>query len=244
MLYLIDADIFAYRATSAAETEINWYGDIWSLFMDMKDAKSAFQFSIDKIINRLGKGELLFCLSCHEGNFRRDIDPGYKSNRKGTRKPVGYVAFCDWLKEEYRTISKPNLEADDVMGILGSKPENAGKVTIVSDDKDMRTINSRLYRPMADELLDISEQEADRFFLTQALTGDQVDGIPGLKGVGPKTAEKILGNRPSWGAVEQAYIKAGLTRDDALKQARLVRILRWNDYDHKEGRPKLWLPNT
>ena len=41
-----------------------------------------------------------------------------------------------------------------------------------------------------------------------------------------------------------AYIKAGYTRDDALEQARLARILRWTDWDEKKGEPILWTPNT
>ena len=71
---------------------------------------------------------------------------------------------------------------------------------------------------------------------------DPVDGIKGIPGVGDKKAEVILGSRPSWGAVEQAYIKAGMTRDDAIQQARLVRILRWEDWLDKKQEVRLWLP--
>ena len=113
-------------------------------------------------------------------------------------------------------------------------------MTIVSDDKDMKTISGRLYRPMSDELLEISAEDADRYFLTQVLTGDTADGYKGVPGIGPKKAEAILGPRPHWGAVEKAYIDAGLTRDDAIQQARLARILRWSDWH--EGEPMLWTP--
>ena len=60
--------------------------------------------------------------------------------------------------------------------------------------------------------------------------------MKGLPGIGPVKAKAILGPRPSWGAVEKAYIKAGFTRDDAIRQARLVRILRHCDWDQKERR--------
>jgi len=242
MLFLLDTDIFAYQATASAETEINWYGDIWSLYMDMREAKDAFKYAVDKVQNRLGEGDLVCCLSCPDGNFRRQIDPSYKSNRKGTRKPVGYAAFIDWVKDNYTTVQKPFLEADDVMGLLQTRTGNIGHTTIISNDKDMRGVPGRLYRPMSDELMEISTAEADAFFLTQVLTGDQTDGIPGLRGCGPKTAEKILGKRPHWGAVEKAYTDAGHTRDDALTQARLVRILRWSDWSETEERPRLWTP--
>ena len=244
MRLLLDTDILLWQSASSAEKEINWGSDVWSLFTDLKDAKQAFEAVLSKLEERFQPEEIICCLSDPQQNFRRDVDPGYKSNRRGTRKPTGYVALCDWVKDNFITVTKPKLEADDCMGILATKPSNVGQTIIVSSDKDLKSIPGKLYRPMSDEFLDISEAEADRFFLTQALTGDQVDGIAGLKGVGPKTAEKILGNRPTWEAVEQAYIKAGQTKDDALRQARLVRILRWTDWDSEKGEVRLWTPNT
>ena len=240
MLLLLDTDIFAYQATTSAETEIDMGGDIWSLTMDMQQAKDTFEAAVDGIKERLDTNDVLCCMSDHAGNFRKKVWPDYKSNRRKSRKPVGYVAFCDWVRETYSTASRPMLEADDVMGIIGSKPGNEGKVTIVSDDKDMKTIPGRLYRPMSDELLEITAEDADRYFLTQVLTGDTADGYKGVPGIGPKKAEAILGPRPHWGAVEKAYIDAGLTTDDAIQQARLARILRWSDWH--EGEPKLWTP--
>ena len=240
MLLLLDTDIFAYQATTSAETEVDLGGDIWSLTMDMQQAKDTFEATIDGIKARLETNDVLCCMSDHAGNFRKQVWPDYKSNRRKSRKPVGYVAFCDWVRETYSTATRPQLEADDVMGIIASKPGNEGKVTIVSDDKDMKTIPGRLYRPMSDELLEISDADADRYFLTQVLTGDTADGYKGVPGIGPKKAEAILGPRPHWGAVEKAYIDAGLTKDDALQQARLARILRWSDWH--EGEPKLWTP--
>ena len=240
MLLLLDTDIFAYQATTSAETEVDLGGDIWSLTMDMQQAKDTFEATVGGIKDRLKTNDVLCCMSDHAGNFRKQVWPDYKSNRRKSRKPVGYVAFCDWVRETYSTATRPMLEADDVMGIIASKPGNEGKVTIVSDDKDMKTIPGRLYRPMSDELLEISDADADRYFLTQVLTGDTADGYKGVPGIGPKKAETILGPRPHWGAVEKAYIDAGMTKDDALQQARLARILRWSDWH--EGEPKLWTP--
>lgn len=240
---LIDTDILLYKAASAAETEIDWSDDVWTLFTDLDDAKRVFQLQLDRITDKLGVSKFLCCLSDHGNNFRKTlVDPTYKSQRKGTRKPVGYVALCSWVEDTFPSMRKPTLEADDVMGIIATKPDMKGSTIIVSDDKDMRTISGKLYRPMSEEQLDISDADADRFFLTQVLTGDPIDGYAGIKGVGPKTAERILGSRPSWGAVEQAYIQAGMTRDDAIRQARLARILRWSEWNEQEGRVKLWQP--
>lgn len=243
MFLAIDADIFLYKCVTTAETEIDWGSDIWSLWSDLGQAKHLFQKQIDDVTTATGVKDYVCCLSDSEGNFRKEVDPTYKSNRKGTRKPVGYVAMKEWIQQEYRSFTKPMLEADDCLGIIATKPINKDKVIIVSDDKDLKTIPTRLYRPMADEHLTVSEQDADSFFLTQVLTGDVTDGYAGLKGVGIKTAEKILGSRPTWSAVEQAYLKAGLTREDAIQQARLARILRWSDWDEEKGEVKLWTPS-
>ena len=241
----LDTDILLYKAASSAETEINYGDDVWSLYTDLKDAKQAFHFQIDRITEKLNIKDYVCCLSDHKSNFRKDVDNTYKSNRKGTRKPVGYVALCDWVEANFETFRKPSLEADDCLGILATMPQNQGdKCIMVSDDKDLLTVPGKLYRPTKDEFVTTSEAEADKHFLMQVCTGDVTDGYKGIPGIGPKKAEALLGSRPHWGAVEQAFIKAGLTKDDAIQQARLARILRYSDWDEEKGQVKLWLPHS
>ena len=238
---LIDADIYAYRSCSAAEEETDWGNDIWSLSTDLKIAKDIFAHEIDKCIETLGSSDVLLCFTSGT-NFRKTINHTYKSGRKKTRKPVGYVALIDWCKEQYDTFSKPGLEADDCLGILATNPDNVGKCIIVSDDKDLKTIPGKLYRPTQDERLEVSEKDADKWFYTQCLTGDSTDGYPGCPGIGTVKADKLLAGRPAWSVVEQAFIKAGKTKDDALMQARMARILRHTDWDGDKQQPILWSP--
>ena len=240
MFLAVDADIFLYRAASAAETEIDWGEDIWSLWTDLNEAKQAFSEQVAHIGQKLGVDHVVCALSDSEANYRKQLDPSYKSNRKGSRKPVGYAALKDWVGKHYNTIMKPGLEGDDCLGILATRPGN--NCIVVSSDKDLRTIPGQLFNPSTDELMEISVQDADRFFFTQVLTGDPTDGYKGVPGIGPKKAETILGPRPSWGAVEKAYITAGMTKADAITQARLARILRWSDWDAEKGEPILWKP--
>lgn len=114
---------------------------------------------------------------------------------------------------------------------------------------------------------EISVEEADRFHLYQTIVGDQTDGYPGLPGAGPVAAEPLLagigwesydhalksGPRKGeievrwksvslspWEAIVSAYAKAGLTEADAIKQARLARILRYGEWDGRS--PRLWNP--
>lgn len=242
-MLIVDADLYMYRCLSATEEETDWGDDVWTLVSDLKIAKDLFQAQLDDFQQTLNDEDMVLCLSS-KTNFRKVLEPTYKANRKKTRKPLGFVAMQDWLKHSYRCFTKPGLEADDCLGILSTMPENAGKGIIVSDDKDMKTIPGKLYRPQNNELHDISQVEADLAFYTQCLVGDVTDGYAGLKGYGPKTAAKALGNRPTWSIVEQAYKAAGFTRDDALHQARLARILRWSDWDQTKGTPILYQGET
>jgi DNA polymerase-1 len=240
-LLLIDGDLFLFRACAAAEEETDWGDDIWSLSTDLKRAKKGFQNIIQDICEELGSANFIICLSDRE-NFRHDVAKFYKSGRKKSRKPTGYKAMVEWCMTTYRTTSRPKLEADDCMGIIATMPTNEDCV-IVSDDKDMKTIPCRLYRPTNREHMIIDEEEANRYFLTQCLTGDITDGYKGLAGIGEKRAAKILGSRPCWSLVEAAYIKAGLTYEDALQQARLARILRWSEWDSDKQEVVLWTPH-
>lgn len=243
MTLLIDADLYLYRATAATEEEVCWDAEgesnLWSLDTDLKLAKEMYFDQMDTFKEKLHDDDLIMCLSS-KNNFRKKVDPSYKGNRAKVRKPLGYLAMIDWLRHHFRTCQMETLEADDVLGILATKPENKGKAIIVSDDKDMKSVPAKLYRPMSDERFDITEAEADKAFLMQCLCGDPTDGYSGLKGFGPKSSEKLLGARPDWSLVENAFIKAGHTKAEALTQARLARILRWSDWDSENRTPILF----
>ena len=236
---IVDGDLYLYRACAAAEVEIDWGDDIWSLQTDLKVAREHFQRMLDGFSAELSSQDTIVAFSGSDV-FRMHVAPTYKGGRKKTRKPVGYKAMLEWAKETFETIQVDCLEADDVLGILGSV--SGSKAIVVSDDKDLKSVPCRLYRPISGEKHSITLEEADRNFLTQTLTGDATDGYAGCPKVGPKTAEKILGSHPTWDTVVKAYQKEKLSFDDALTQARLARILRESDWDEENQKVKLWEP--
>jgi DNA polymerase-1 len=113
-------------------------------------------------------------------------------------------------------------------------------------DKDMKTIPGKFFRisPSGNhEMLEITKEEANYYFLTQALTGDSSDGYPGCPGIGPKKAEELLKKHGAvWKTVEDAFLKAGLTAEDALVQGRLAKILQADNWDFENEKVKLWMP--
>jgi DNA polymerase-1 len=135
------------------------------------------------------------------------------------------------------------LEADDVLGVLATSRSVPAPKIVVSDDKDLETIPCRLYKPGKPELgvQKITYASARRRHLEMTLTGDSTDGIPGLLGCGPKSAQKIL-QEGTWQEVVGAYEAKGLNEREAVLQARLVKILTPTLFDLKTNEVTLWDP--
>lgn len=200
MLYLIDASIYVFRAYySMPDTLTDPEGN------PVQAVYGFANFLCD--FARRSKAEYVgtaFDISL-TSSFRNDIYPAYKANRdpapdelkrqfsycRAIAKAMGFPCFAD-----------STCEADDIIGTLATKwrPRN-GEVTLVTRDKDLlqllrpgdtywdfandRTVN---YEQVLGEFGVQPEQVADYL----ALTGDAVDNIKGVPGVGPKTASKLL----------------------------------------------------
>lgn len=243
---LIDGDVIIYQHLLGLETEIEWEPDVWSLYSDVSLAKKSMEQWIEKILRDFGVSRYTFCLSCStQEGFRYKLNPNYKSNRKGKRKPLGFKAIREWVTEEFGAIQKPELEADDVIGILTTCParnKNERQI-VVSIDKDFRTVPCEFYRFSEKEpdVEVITPESAEHYHAIQTLTGDTVDGFSGVPGVGPKTAEKLLDGltgKAMWDKVQETYDKKKLTKEEALLNARMAFILQSTHY--KKGKIELW----
>jgi DNA polymerase-1 len=121
----------------------------------------------------------------------------YKSTRSA-KKPEHYQAMREYLIKHYGAeVVDEDLpederrEADDaVSSWQWAHPDRS--TCVVSADKDLKQTPGWLYSPVKDTFECRTLLDADLFFYKQVLMGDSVDAIPGLKGVGEKTAEKII----------------------------------------------------
>lgn len=245
---LIDGDVLVYQVGLATERPIDWGGDWWTLHCDFNDCRELLVSRVEALIEALGADEVRFALSCStETGFRRELCPTYKLNRKATRKPVCHVPLRQYLLDNHDTILRPRLEADDILGILATQPNDERRI-LVSIDKDFNGVPGLFYRTNSDnpEIVEVSQDQARLFHATQTLCGDRTDGYVGIPGCGPKTAEKILaGLKPAefWPAIKKAYADAGLSENLALLNARMARILQHGDYNTETGEIKLWTPS-
>jgi len=238
---LIDADITVYRVASTNEVPTRFFNGLWVLWADEARTKKDFDAAIEDIITKTKADDYILCLTS-PNNFRKDILPSYKGNRKETRKPMMLPFLREHVMANHPYEMRDGLEGDDLMGIYATRPDNVGEYVIYSADKDMKTIPALLWDDVDDVVVTNTVEDADRFWLTQALTGDPTDGYKGAQKIGAVGAKKILDNDCSWEAVLAAFIKQGHTEHEALQQAQVARILRHEDYDLVTDTLGVWTP--
>jgi DNA polymerase-1 len=240
---LIDGDILIYKVATSGEVATNWGDEMWTLHCDLRKCKAQVDAEIDELGSNLEAEDYVVCLT-DTANFRKDILPSYKDNRKSKRKPMVLNALREYVMEKHNGVVWDNLEADDVMGIMSTEPSDEERI-IVSIDKDMKTIPGKL---SADGVTvqDILPKIADYWHMIQTLTGDKTDNYDGIDGVGIKTAEKLISKytnlniKDLWKIVVGLYEKKGYSKEEALQQARVAHICRHGDYNKETGEVKLW----
>ena len=239
MKILCDADFIVYKACAAAESEVDFGNDVILVTSNFSDAYNATKRELTKLKNKLGAFADIILFFSDSENFRKKILPEYKGHRN-RKKPCGYKRVINALRKEYKVILKPQLEADDAMGIYATKyPGNI----IASPDKDMRQIPGQLYN--FDETFTITPEDGAKWHLIQTCAGDQTDGYPGVPGIGVKRATTIFESKGySWKTLTEMYNDKGYTNLTAITNARLARILTVDDYDFDKQKPIPWTPSS
>ena len=244
---LVDADMLLFTAVKLCEVEIEWMPDVITTHLPLREVSLLFDEMLDNKKKQSEADEEILCWTSPD-NFRLEVDPTYKGNRRATNhrlKPVGFKEARRRMESKYNSECWYRLEADDVLGILQTR--DLGKDTVIwSGDKDLNQIPG-LHLDNDGTVKTINEPEADVFFYRQILIGDAVDGFGGCPSIGPKTAEKLIPLKDftpasAWRTVVKNYKKKGLSEQQALVQARLARILRSTEYNYDDI--DLWTPPT
>jgi hypothetical protein len=144
-----------------------------------------------------------------KGNFRESIavTVPYKGQRASIDKPVHLQALRDHLVNSWGFEVVNGIEADDAVGIAAyAVPEDES--IMVHIDKDLNQFRGWHYNYRKKEKYYVSEFEGLTAFYTQILTGDRIDAIVGLKGIGPVKASKILKDCTDEISLYNAVLKA------------------------------------
>ena len=238
-MLLIDTDFLAYKSAQACEEGIDFGNDVIVAQSRFSEVLKIFERELKKVKTAMMEDEVILYFSSPK-NFRKEISADYKGHRN-RRKPLGYKRLVNHCIDNYRTVLRDNLEADDSLGIDHTQFPDTEAI-IVSPDKDMRQIPGVLWN-MSDDVVEITKEDGDRWHLMQTLAGDPTDGYPGCPGIGLKRAADLLDKSDDpWKAVCQAFKDKGLSEDIALMNARLAKILQHENYDYDREEPILWTP--
>lgn len=233
VLYLIDAMALAYRAhfVFISRPLINAKGQNTS-------AAYGFTAALLRLIEEqdIDHIAVVFDVLGEGGTFRDELYEDYKAHRDPP--PEDLVANIPIIKEIVRALDIPviereGVEADDVIGTLARQAEADGaRVVIVSPDKDFQqllTDRISIYRPARQgESFDLITRasfrekyglEPEQFVDVLALMGDKADNVPGVPGIGEKTAVKLI---QEYGSLENLLAHAGEVKGKRAREGLLA----------------------
>jgi DNA polymerase-1 len=234
-LYLIDGHAQIYRAYYAP------FRDLTAPSGEPTRATHVFCQMLLNLIRDRSPDYLAMVMDVSDETvFRKDIYPAYKANREPS--PEDLSPQIDRIVSILQTarvpiLRTPGYEADDILATLARRHASDGlHVHIVSRDKDLEQLLSErvtLYDPLKDEeitpqrLRELKGWSPEQAIEAQILMGDTVDNIPGVKGIGAKTAAKLLEKYGSaLGVIEHAGELTPKQRENVLAFAPQVETAR------------------
>lgn len=221
-LILVDGSNYVYRAYYAISGLSNSRGF-------PTNAIYGFTNMLLKIIREWKPDYLAVVFDLRGPTFRHELFPAYKATRKTT--PEDLAVQLPRIKEIIRGFSIPviesqGIEADDIIGALAAREAaRGGRVVIASGDKDMMQLVSPLIimvDAMHDKTYDLAAVrerfgvEPEKVPEIMGLTGDASDNIPGVPGVGPKTARRFI---EEFGSIENLIAHVDRLRNPAQRKA-------------------------
>jgi len=227
MKALIDGDIILYRVGYTTDKEEEWI------------AIARTNDTIRLILEEVSPESYEIFLSDSAGNYRKALYPEYKANRTQP-KPVHYDAIKAHLISFWEAKVATGQEADDALGIN----QTEGSI-ICSIDKDLYQVPGNHYNFVTKEFRNVSPEEGVRHFYSQLLTGDKVDNVPGIYGIGPKKAEKILAPfyepEEFYKAVLEAY-KLAFSKEHSEEKIESMVLLNGQLLKIRQREEELWNP--
>ena len=234
-IYVLDGSSYLYRAYFSTQRE----------FTSSKGVPTRAIYVITnmilKIIREKAPKYLLVAWDAKGPTFRHELYEEYKANRPPM--PEDLIEQLPYIKKiidalGIRQIEIEGVEADDIMAAVAKKVKELKdkQLVLITGDKDMRQLvaeNVILWDPMRDKITDFEGfkkefgLEPERYVDVLALHGDPSDNIPGVPGIGPKTAIKLISK---YGSIENL-----LNNLEALTQKKLKENL----IKHKDKLP-LW----
>ncbi|WP_331457535.1 DNA polymerase I [Desulfosarcina ovata] len=220
-LYLIDGSAYIYRAYHAVRGLSNSNGL-------PTNATFGFTRMLIKLMADRNPSHVAMFFDAKGPTFRHERFADYKANRPPM--PEDLVQQLPWIRKVTEAFNIPvfemsGYEADDLIGTLARHGEaNGFRVIIVTGDKDFMqlvTPHCTIWDPMKDKVIDTAaidqafELEPRQMIDVMGFSGDTADNIPGVPGIGQKTAVKLI---HTFGSMEGVYDGIDTIRAKKQKQ--------------------------
>ncbi len=221
-LFLVDGSSYIYRAFFALP-QLSTSDGIPT------NAVYGFTTMLNRLVNDYQPSLIAIVLDAPGPTFRHEVYQSYKANRP--RMPDSLAAQIPYIKEVIQAfnipmVEKEGFEADDIIATLAKQAEADGaEVTIITGDKDLLQLvtgHITLFDTMKDIATDVDavkkkigvtpEQAIEVF----GLTGDKVDNVPGVPGIGEKTAIELI---QQFGSIEAIYQNLDAIPKKKLREA-------------------------
>ena len=195
-LILLDADSLYFRVCfkTKKKNEIRKNIDKW----------------LDEVHGNNLMGDMKIAIKGH-GNWRKDYYADYKANRPNLEQDMKDALHYahSYMIDKHGAIAADGMEADDLVAIWAYEAREMEIPYVVAGiDKDLLQIPGNHYNFVKQEHQFIDDDQANYKLMIQCMTGDNSDNIPGIKGIGPKKAEKFMGSTPigrRWGRVKALW---------------------------------------
>ncbi|MCD6293951.1 MAG: DNA polymerase I, partial [Deltaproteobacteria bacterium] len=241
-IYLLDGSSYIHRAYHAIRNLQNTSGFPTNAIL-------GFTKMILKLLSDKKPGRLAIVFDAKGPTFRHEIYEAYKANRPPM--PEDMAVQLPFIRKVVKNLGiamlqESGFEADDIIGTLARVGESEGfNVVVISGDKDFRQLISpriSMWDTMKDKITDYDSLKAaygfepEKFIDVMGLSGDTSDNIPGVRGVGEKTAVSLVQEFGSFegvfenlGEIKKKKLKEtlGVSRDVALLSRKLVTIDRF-----------------
>lgn len=221
VLYLIDATATIHRAYHAIR------GLSTSAGLPT-NAVFGFTRMLIKLLQDWSPEYIALCFDSKEKTFRHEMYPDYKATRPPMPEDMRLqLPYIRQVADGFRlpVIELPGFEADDLIGTLAARAEKAGfSVVMVTGDKDfvqLVTETVSIWDPMKDKVTTLEtvredfELEPGQIIDVMGFSGDASDNIPGVPGIGPKTALSLIQNFKS---MVQVYERIDEVASKSLRQ--------------------------
>lgn len=225
---IIDGDSYLYSASLACSELVEISDGVYYESYVLNNARMYLMNCIDSFCSRCNANDYVLVVASNSNNFRKLINPKYKTNRKKQKKPIMLDKVREMVFKEFNCAYIPYLESDDVVRIMYEQGDNN---YIVSIDKDLKTFPCTIYDTYHDTFSYVLPQQAENVFKRQLLMGDTCDGYTGIKGIGKATADKLLLDGITIDDIIQKYLDNDMTIEDFKRTYNCAKILGKDDYE-------------